>query len=986
MSSEKCRLYDDTVTCKAKQLVDRVVLPGEWYLVRWGGTRKGSGTFYTRPSLAVPTVQRTLRPLAYDPPIDNNGEPDRDAPPNRWSPKRPEEILTLKVCDPACGSGSFPVAALRFLTDTLYASLHHHERIVPDGDRSIIALLTDNESSEERLCQEFLPCQPKDDLFEPRLKAILRRHVVERCIYGVDLDPLAVELCRLALWIETMDRTLPFSFLDHKIKCGNSLLGTWFDQFQHYPVMAWKNRESGDKNYSNGVHFKKNAHTKAIKGFVKDVLTPSLAKFLNDAPLLRFLESAQEKAIAVHDDTLSTLQRLHDLPAQDSEERAGLYHDNILDSKTYHSLKEAMDLWCTCWFWPVEQLEHAPLPSTLATPDKISPKTHAIAARIAAEKRFFHWELEFPDVFPTTGSGFNAVLGNPPWDSVRPQSKEYFSNIDPLYRSYGKQEALRHQTRYFENSEAVEREWLAYIADFRAQTNFVNYSASPFGDPIENSASSDRFLIQRSRRKNGTLHDQWRNERAKSKGYVDSAHPFRHQGSATINLYKLFLEQAHALLRDRGRLGFIVPSGLYSDQGTDVLRQLFLEHCCWEWMFNFINSDKIFSSIHSNFKFNVIIVQKGGTTEAIHTGFLRRHIEDWERAENLAMPYQHEWIKRFSPRSKAILDIQSSRDLEVLNAIYDNSVLLDDKDPPGWGIVHDREFDMTSDSKFFRPRPEWEKLGYRPDEYSRWLKGDWRPLDELWGELGTQLSSLPKDKRICAQPPYDQLPIPRANIFEGIVLSREAHAWIREEQIEDIALPLYEGRMIGQFDFSQKGWMSGTGRTAQWRDICWTSKQVEPQFLMASNFYTDAINRSGSPKIPPRIKLGFMAVGSATNTRSMIACLVHDCPCGNSVPTLSPHDNRMTSILGILLNSYGYDYAMRRRLAGTSLNYFILAETPLPSLDCIPESALSGISIPALMSNHVFSDAWIRWTSNEVAWRTRWAVTNHDAGKSASHV
>ena len=77
------------------------------------------------------------------------------------------------------------------------------------------------------------------------MRAVLRRHVVERCLYGVDLDPLAVELCRLALWIETMDRSLPFSFLDHKVKCGNALVGAWFDEFQHYPVMAWKNREGG---------------------------------------------------------------------------------------------------------------------------------------------------------------------------------------------------------------------------------------------------------------------------------------------------------------------------------------------------------------------------------------------------------------------------------------------------------------------------------------------------------------------------------------------------------------------------------------------------------------------------------------------------------------------------------------------------------------------------------------------------------------------
>ncbi|MXY53883.1 MAG: hypothetical protein F4Y86_15360 [Gammaproteobacteria bacterium] len=100
------RLYEE-ISRKAQGLIARIVLPGEWYLVRWGGTRKGSGTFYTRPGLAIPTVQRTLRPLAYDPPTKSDGTPITDAPAALWKPKPPEQILELKVCDPACGSGSF---------------------------------------------------------------------------------------------------------------------------------------------------------------------------------------------------------------------------------------------------------------------------------------------------------------------------------------------------------------------------------------------------------------------------------------------------------------------------------------------------------------------------------------------------------------------------------------------------------------------------------------------------------------------------------------------------------------------------------------------------------------------------------------------------------------------------------------------------------------------------------------------------------------
>ena len=456
--------HEERLRKTASQLVSRVVLPGEWYLVRWGGTRKGSGSFYTRPGLTVPTVQRTLRPLAYDPPAGADGGPDLEAPAAQWTPKRPEDILSLKVCDPACGSGSFPLAALRFLTDALYASLQHHRRIEKQDSRSLVHLLgldgvaqpkvasADAEGAAqldsrdiERPGDELIPCPPDADDFEPRLRAVLRRYVVERCIYGVDVDPLAVSLCQLSLWIETMDRDLPFSFLDHKIHCGNSLVGAWFDQFQHYPAMAWKNREAGDKTHSNGVHHEKGAQTKAIKAFVKDELTPDLRHMLEGRTL--FHEDLLEQAATVHRTALEALERMHRLPIQDSATRARLYREGLLGSKAWRSLKQAMDLWCACWFWPADELDCAPLPTTFADPE---PKTRAVADRIAAGMRFFHWELEFPDVFREPGSGFDAVLGNPPWETLQPSSKEYFSNIDPLYRTYGKQEALQHQTGHFE--------------------------------------------------------------------------------------------------------------------------------------------------------------------------------------------------------------------------------------------------------------------------------------------------------------------------------------------------------------------------------------------------------------------------------------------------------------------------------------------------------------------------------------------------------
>ena len=976
---ERRLAFEHRLAAKARQLVARVVLPGEWYLVRWGGTRKGSGSFYTRPGLAVPTVQRTLRPLAYDPPAGTDAKPDVDAPAARWTPKSPERILDLTVCDPACGSGTFPLAALRFLTDALYAALQHHDRLQPDGERVLVRLLgirgaKENAGDDSRLADELIPCRPDDDSFEPRLKAVLRRHVVERCIYAVDLDPLAVELCRLSLWLETMDRDLPFGFLDHKVECGNALIGAWFDQFQHYPAMAWKNREGGDRNHANGIHFERNARTRAIKTFVKERLTPDLKRFLGGATL--FQADLLEQAAAAHDGALAILERMHAMPVHDAAERARLYRDELVGSAAWRALKEAMDLWCACWFWPADQIEHAPLPSTFAVPPE---ETRAVARRVAAEMRFFHWELEFPDVFREPGSGFDALLGNPPWDIAKPVSKEFFSNLDPLYRSYGKQEALDRQTACFADA-AVERDWLDYNARFRAQSNFTSHAASPFGDPEENAGSQNRFVVERGR-KNLEVHERWRQARTHAAGFGDPAHPFRHQGSADLNLYKLFLETAHALLKQPapreddarsgdgdwrgGRLGFVVPSGLYSDNGTGALRDLFLERCRWEWLFGVENRDKVFP-IHRSYKFNPVVIEKGGATAAIRTAFMRRDLDDWERAGDFATSYTLAQIKQFSPKSRAILEIQSERDLEILEKIYANAVLLGDDGPGGWGICYAREFDMTNDSRLFPPRPRWEAKGYRPDEYSRWLLGDWRPIEELWEEMGIDPSRpVPAEIELeewlfdttagperrdaearfvhghwlrpgdvartewrarCAQPPYDALPIPRVGLPTSVVLSREGDAWIREDRIDDVALPLYEGRMIGPGDFSQKGWVRGKGRQAVWREIPWNHKQIEPQFLMA---HKDYVLGSASER---GLKLAFMDVTSSTNARTMIASPVTNAPCGNKAPVLIPasHDITRTIELSAIVNSVAFDWIARQSLSGITLNWYIIESLPLP--------------------------------------------------------
>ena len=763
--------------------------------------------------------------------------------------------------------------------------------------------------------------------------------------------------------------------------------GAWFDQFRHYPAMAWKNREGGDK-HANGIHYAKNARTSAIKTFVRERLTPDLKLFLQGRDL--FQEDLLEQARTAHHDALNTLRRIHEMPVHEATERGDIYRRDFLGSDSWRSLKAAMDLWCACWFWPVDEIQHAPLPTSFANPPG---ETRAIADRIAAQERFFHWELEFPDVFrerstgenasvetdsspgkepadkETTVSreekvmGFDAILGNPPWDIAKPVSKEFFSNIDPLYRSYGKQEALRRQSGYFEEHAAIEREWLDYNARFRAQSNYTSHAANPFGDPETSDKSQTRFTITRGS-ENHHLHDRWRSARNRARGYADTRHPFRHQGSADLNLYKLFLEAAHTLLRDNGRLGFVVPSGLYSDNGTSALRKLFLEQCSWEWLFGIENRTSIFP-IHKSYKFNPVVIQKNGRTDTIQTTFMRRNLEDWERAEEIAIPYTLAQVDQFSPLSRALLEIQNKRDLEILEKIYANSVLLGDDGRDGWDIRYATEFHMTGDSKLFPPRPQWEAKGYRPDEYSRWLKGDWRPIGELWAEMGIAPSKpAPAEVELedwlfdttadphhreadarfihghllkpgdvartewqlrCAQPPYDKLPIPRADIPEGVIFSREGNAWIKEERIEDVALPLYQGIMIQPFMPSARGWLSGTGLRAKW-DYTDSAKLVwNPQYLMSRDVVCQEIGVNS-------LKIGYREVARSTDARSFIGAILPDFPCGHKVPILyseHPSKERTAAVLA-LMNSFVFDWLIRERLGAAALAWYVLKEAALP--------------------------------------------------------
>ena len=309
------------------------------------GRRKASGTFYTPQPIAHYLVRRTLEPLVRD--------------------VAPEQILELRVLDPAMGSGAFLVAACGYLAHAYEAALFR------SGG-----------------------CHPSD--VGPQEGAAIRRVIAERCLYGVDLNPMAVQLARLSLWLATLSADRPLSFLDHHLQVGDSLLGAWVASLRRPP----EPRRPGAASASMLPLFEEAAVGDAMRGALPVRFT--LAAGPSDT-----VEQVREKERA-----------LAKLRARDT---------------ALSKWKRIADLWCARWFpaggdvpaAAFAALSDAILAGRGALPRSTAERYLSESEAIASARRFFHWELEFPEVFFDAGGerrsapGFDAVIGNPPWDMIR---------------------------------------------------------------------------------------------------------------------------------------------------------------------------------------------------------------------------------------------------------------------------------------------------------------------------------------------------------------------------------------------------------------------------------------------------------------------------------------------------------------------------------------------------------------------------------------
>jgi hypothetical protein len=335
-----------------------VVLPKGCVFVTSGTDRRSSGTHYTPRSLTEPIVQYTLEPLVYVGPAEG-------LPRDQWKLKSAKELLSLKICDMACGSGAFLVQVCRYLAARLLEAWD----LAQQADADAVHITPEGERSTGRPGEMLIPDDPNE-----RYTYALRI-VAQRCIYGVDKNPLAVEMAKLSLWLLTLAKDKPFEFLDHSIRCGDSLVGIHsLDQLRHF----------------------------SLKPDPKDkVLFPGpLDDVVDDAIALRL------KLEDMSANTVEDVKRQEELLAEAKQKMAWL--------------RCAADMLVAAEFWgesakdKQERVRHA-----LAVTEKHLAAGTLEAFEQEAEKErrgqaMFHWPLEFPEVIVKRG-GFDGFVGNPPF-------------------------------------------------------------------------------------------------------------------------------------------------------------------------------------------------------------------------------------------------------------------------------------------------------------------------------------------------------------------------------------------------------------------------------------------------------------------------------------------------------------------------------------------------------------------------------------------
>lgn len=776
-----------------------------------GNARKTSGSYYTPDSLVKELIRSALDPVIAQKIANHPDDPVK-------------ALLALTVCDPSCGSGHFLLAAARRIAEKI-AELRAIEGAVrPDDYRHAL------------------------------------REVASHCLYGVDLNPMAVELCRVAIWLETVDPGKPLGFLNHHIRTGNSLLGTTPELIaQGLPDDAFTAIEGDDsdacselkkRNRSEregfGPLFQKEEQSirdrlrqaaSAIEemddsqadllqrkevAFASTETAPEFrrAKLLADLWCAAFAinkhyagNTAVEPNPAHPESQIVSPVAGHLLHSQDE-----LFGQSVSSGATNKTSKGRLNTSLLNRGQPVgittqhlrDFVQGRPLPAELESK----------ADHLARHYNFFHWHLAFPRVFEQ--GGFDCMLGNPPWDTLSPDAKEFFATYVPEVRSQDKKEQEETIGRLLE-SPAISGLWEQTRRHIFASVHFIK--------------DSGRFKLFAE----GNL------------------------GKGDFNVYRMFAELALQTTRQDGCASQFLPEGIYNGANCAAIRSALFTTCRLEMLLGFENTREIwFKGVHTAMKFAMYVARIGGRTEKFYGAFNIRTIEmlnEIQRGAGLQVPVA--MVHEFSPDALAIMEFGDQRDIDIAAKMYSRAPKFGDETAGPPMRTYMREFDMGNDREVFGADPN--------------------------------------------------------------------------------GLPLYEGRMVDQFDHRAKGYRSGRGRTAVWRELQFgsTDKSIQPQWRVPHADIPEKVRGRMD-----RYRVGFCDVTSPTNERSLIAALLPPgTVSGDKVPTIL--FTRGWDWAGLIwlaaANSFAMDFIVRKKVA-LKMSYTVLDSLPFPRLSKDDQTARAIVS------------------------------------------
>jgi hypothetical protein len=878
-----------------------------------GNARKVSGSYYTPESLVKLLLDTTLDPVLDAAEARNPNDPV-------------SEILKLSMIDPACGSGHFLLGAAR--------------------------------RAAGRIARHRMPGAISQEVFQHAL-----REVASNCIYGSDRNPMAVELCKVALWIEALEPGKPLSFLDARIQCGDSLIGIFdYEMLKAgIPDDAYSAMSGDDKAVAKAYERlnKDERDGKAASGFIKTLAAP--AEIVDGA----------RKISAMPEDTLAEVK---------AKARA---FDRYEASDQWQSLKLACDMYVAAFFTPkvgeapsARTLVDLPVPTTGAMWEAIAGTIRSDILRdnvmqVSEANSALHWPLAFPAVMAR--GGFDAVVGNPPWERIKLQEQEFFASRDTTIAT-AKNKAAR---------DKLIKALSSAVEGTPEHNLFLEFEAA------KRAAEASSFFVRKTGR-------------------------FPLSGVGDVNTYALFAEHFSRLARRRkrtqqpqatsllqaiadtgglpeapaGRAGMIVPTGIATDSSTSAFFGDLVSTKRLRAIIDFENREKLFAAVDSRMKFSILAI---GPADKADFAFFLQNTTMYEEKER-RFTLSPEQIAAINPNTKTAPVFRSRADAELTAKLYSKAPVLieecpdhpeGDKNP--WGISFQRMFDMSNDSGFFEGEETLERKGFTRIS-ANWEHSDGRryvPLyeakmihhyDHRWATYeGEDEEQGTRDVTLEEKQDPDFEPTPRYWVPEDEVDMRASRVPTRMKSAfrKDDA----EGclNVLAEWVLGSTPGLNSQNPVASLRDIQahlasvlgpqatsstvvgrslqnWLSvaapRGVEMQrytpldqndLVFIKDYGGRWLELAGDLIYRKKVRwfLSWRDITNSTNERTVIAAVYPYSGVSNKLPVMNLPTSKGIDAACIAsnLSSLTFDYVSRQKIGGTSMNYFIYKQLPLLAPD-----------------------------------------------------